>query len=105
MKKGVRRKYDKEFKMMVVNLCQSGRIAREVAEEMDLDRSMVQRWVREYHTFDGNSFQGNGNPVMTTEQEEIARLKAELRQAQIERDILKKAVSIFSKSDNKNFNL
>ena len=38
---------------------------------------------------------------MTEEQKEIVRLKKELRDAQIERDILKKAVSIFSKSDGK----
>jgi len=38
---------------------------------------------------------------MTEEQKEIARLKKELRDAQLERDILKKAVSIFSKNDGK----
>jgi len=38
---------------------------------------------------------------MTEEQKEITRLKKELRNAQIERDILKKAVSIFSKNDGK----
>jgi transposase len=105
MRGKVRRKYDKEFKTMVVNLCLSGRKSIEVALEMDLDRSMVQRWVREYNTYKDNSFKGNGNPVMTVEQEEIARLKAELHQAQMDRDILKKVVSIFSKSDSKNFNL
>jgi len=105
MKGKVRKKYDKEFKTMVVNLCLSGRQSKEVALEMDLDRSMVQRWVREYNTYNDNSFKGNGNAVMTSEQEEIAHLKAELHRAQTERDILKKAVSIFSKSDSKNFNL
>lgn len=91
--------------MMVVNLCISGRQTSEVASEMDLDRSMVQRWVREYREYDKNSFKGNGNSVMTSEQEEIAKLRKELHQAQIERDILKKAVSIFSRSDSKNLNL
>jgi transposase len=38
---------------------------------------------------------------MTDEQKEIARLKKELRDARLERDILKKAVSIFSKSDGR----
>jgi len=38
---------------------------------------------------------------MTEEQKEIALLKKELRDAQLERDILKKAVSIFSRSDGK----
>ena len=100
-----RRRYDKEFKLMVVNLCLSGRKPSDVAKEMDLSPSMVQRWIREYNKYEGNSFQGNGNPVRTAEEEEIARLKAELRQTQIERDILKKAVSIFSRSDSRNTNL
>jgi len=38
---------------------------------------------------------------MTEEQKEIARLKKELRDAQLECDILKKAVSIFSRNDGK----
>jgi len=104
MNKKVRRKYDKEFKMMVVNLCLSGKQSKDIAAEMDLDRRMVQRWVREYQQYEDNSFKGNGHPVLTSEEAEIARLRKELRQAQIERDILKKAVSIFSKSDSKDLN-
>ena len=42
---------------------------------------------------------------MTDEEKEIARLKAELKEAQLERDILKKAISIFSKSDKKSSDL
>ena len=38
-------------------------------------------------------------------EKEIARLKAALKDAQLERDILKKAISIFSKSDKKSFDL
>ena len=72
---------------------------------MGLDSAMVSRWVREYNKFDDNSFKGNGNPVRTSLEEENAQLRKELRQAQTERDILKKAVSIFSKSDSKNMNL
>jgi transposase-like protein len=91
MKGKVRKKYDKEFKLMVVNLCLSGRNAKELAFEMDLDRSMVQRWVREYNTYSDSCFKGNGNAVMTVEQKEIARLAVELKQTQIERDIFKKS--------------
>jgi transposase len=40
---------------------------------------------------------------MTEDQREIARLKKELRNAEIERDILKKAVSIFSGTPMDNF--
>jgi transposase len=42
---------------------------------------------------------------MTDEEREIAQLKKQLREAQLERDILKKAISIFSKGDGKYSNL
>ncbi|QZE15505.1 hypothetical protein K4L44_06650 [Halosquirtibacter laminarini] len=90
---------------MAVNLCLSGKSTSEVASDMDLDRRMVYRWINEHSQFKENSFKGNDNRVRTSEQEEIKALKAELRKTQIERDILKKAVSIFSKSDSTNMNL
>jgi transposase len=53
---------------------------------------------------EGNSFPGNGKKKMTAEESEIARLQKELAEIRMERDILKKAVGIFSKSDGKFFN-
>ncbi len=41
---------------------------------------------------------------MTEEESEISQLKKELADTRMERDILKKAVGIFSKSDGKYFN-
>jgi len=96
-----RRSFDKEFKQMSVNLCLTGKPTREVAEELGLRPELVRRWNREYEQFQEGSFSGHGNANLTDEQKEIARLKKELKNAQIERDILKKAVSIFSKGDDK----
>jgi transposase len=39
--------------------------------------------------------------ILTEAEQELARVKKELRETQMERDILKKAVSIFSRSDGK----
>ena len=50
----------------------------------------------------GSSFPGRVNPKMTDEQKEIALLKKQLKDTEMERDILKKAIGIFSKSDSKN---
>ena len=96
-----RRQFDKEFKLKAVNLCYAGKSTREVAEELGLRTELVTRWKREYNQFKEGSFSGHGNINMTEDQKEIVRLKKELREAQLERDILKKAVSIFSKGDNK----
>jgi transposase len=66
---------------------------------------LIYRWKKEFSKYDSNSFPGRGVAKMTDEQREIARLKAALKDAELERDILKKAVSIFSKSDKKGFGL
>jgi transposase len=96
-----RRKFDKEFKEMTVNLCLSGKSTREVSEELDIRQELIRRWKREFEQYQEGSFSGHGNANMTAEQKEISKLKKELREAQLERDILKKAVSIFSKGDSK----
>ena len=96
-----RRTYDKEFKMMAVNLCNTGKPTKEVAQELGVSRDLVNRWRREYEASGNNSFSGNGNEQLTEEQAEIAHLKKQLKEAREERDILKKAVGIFSENGGK----
>ena len=96
-----RRKFDREYKQMVVELANTREDISALAVELDLRADLIYRWKREALANLGASFPGQGNKTMTDEQKEIARLKKELRDAQLERDILKKAVSIFSRSDGK----
>ena len=86
---------------MAVNLCHSGKSSKEVAEELGIRTELVRRWKREHEQYREGSFSGHGNANMTSEQKEIAKLKRELKETQLERDILKKAVGIFSRNDNK----
>ncbi len=55
--------------------------------------------------FGKNSFPGKGIPKLTDDQKEIANLKKRLKDIELENEILKKAVSIFSTSDKKNIGL
>lgn len=96
-----RRKFDKEFKLMTVSLCNAGKPIKEVAKELGIRSEIVRRWRRELEGKASGSFSGHGNPGFTLEQQEIAKLKKQLRETELEREILKKAVSIFSKSDGK----
>ena len=100
-----RRKFDREFKQMVIELSNSRKNFAALASELDISPDLIYRWRREATTHLEASFPGRGNKILTEEQKEIALLKKELRDAQIERDILKKAVSIFSKNDGKYSNL
>ena len=94
-----RRSFDKAFKEMAVELVLSGKSRQEVASDLGIRADLLTRWKREYQSHKNGRFPGKGKPIQSAEQAEIARLKKELREAQLERDILKKAVRIFSKSD------
>ena len=100
-----RQKYDREFKQKAVELSFARGNAREIADELGIRAELLYRWRREYQKYQNNSFPGKGKPKMTDLEKEVARLQKELRDAKMERDILKKAVSIFSKSDGKSTNL
>ncbi len=98
-----RKFYDPELKRKAVELSLARDNVREVAEELGIKADLLYRWRREQKAFAHNSFPGKGNPKLTDEQKKIARLKKELADAKMERDILKKAIGIFSVSDKKSF--
>ena len=100
-----RQKYEREFKQKAVELSYARGNAKEIAEELGILPELLYRWRREFQQYDKNSFPGRGKPKMTDLERENARLQRELRDAKMERDILKKAVSIFSRSDGKSTNL
>lgn len=99
-----RKKYDREFKQKAVELSYARGNAKEIAEELDILPELLYRWRREFQQYEHNSFPGKGKAKMTDLERENALLKKELRDAKMERDILKKAVSIFSRSDGKSTN-
>jgi transposase len=73
--------------------------------ELGVRSELVSRWKREYKANREGSFSGHRNSVRTDAEKEIARLKKELKETLIERDILKNAASILSRSDSKNTSL
>ncbi len=98
MKKG-RRTFTKEFKTNAVELSYSRANVVELANELAIRPELLYRWRSEFASYNVKSFPGNGKAKQTEEESENARLKKELAEMRMERDILKKAVSIFSKSD------
>ena len=98
----IRRKFSKEQKLEIVKQSlEEGVTVKSVAERFDISDAMLYNWRSKYLKYKDDSFSGHGNKTMTAEQRENARLKKELKEAQLERDILKKAISIFSKGDSK----
>lgn len=101
MSKKERRKYDLVFKTMAVELHKSGKSSTTVGNELGIGPDLVRRWTREFQENGANSFPGNGKQNLSVEQKEIQDLRKALKEAEMERDILKKAVSIFSKGDSR----
>tara|TARA_B100001063_G_C16405979_1_gene377120 strand:- start:69 stop:383 length:315 start_codon:yes stop_codon:yes gene_type:complete len=99
------RTYTNEFKRNAVELTYIRGNVKEVSQELDLHSSVLHRWRKELKGYGKNSFPGRGIPKMTDDQKEIARLRRQIKDIELERDILKKAISIFFKSDRKSTNL
>ncbi|ALL07090.1 transposase [Pedobacter sp. PACM 27299] len=96
-----RKAYPKEFKLMSVELSNSRNDLTALAKELDIQVSLLYRWRKELSNKQSTSFPGNGKVILTETEQKLARLEKELRETQMERDILKKAISIFSRSDSK----
>ncbi len=92
----VKRKHSNDFKLMIVELLQSGQSVEQVSSEYDLNGSMIRKWRKSYESPSGKF---TVKQELSTEQLRVKELEKELRDVKMERDILKKAVSIFSKSD------
>ena len=100
-----RKQFDRAFKLRAVELSYERENIKDLAIELGIRPGLLYRWRREFGTHAGKSFPGKGKQAQTQEEAEIARLKKELAEATMERDILKKAVSIFSRSDGKSTRL
>ncbi len=98
--------YTKEFKHKAVELSYAKGSLKQTCKDLDISLSSLSRWRHELKQYgNNNSFPGKGNLKLTDQEREIIALKKELQDALLENEILKKAVSIFSKSDKKNINL
>jgi len=87
-----RRQFTNEFKLEAVRLAERGEVpVAQVARELDLNETVLRRWMGLYGKRAG------ANRLTPEEHDELIRLRREVRRVTEERDILKRAVSIFSK--------
>ncbi|PTX17325.1 transposase [Halanaerobium congolense] len=95
---GKRRTYTEEFKRDAVELnISSDKNCTEIAEDLGINYNNLIRWRKKYRNNGELAFPGKGNQKLTSEKQKIKNLEDELKETKLERDILKKAVAIFSK--------
>ncbi len=91
-----RQTYSKEFKLDAIALVREQNYSTaEAARNLELPPQILGRWIKEAENDDGHAFRGNGK--LTPEQEEIRKLKAQVKRLEMEREILKKATVFFAK--------
>jgi transposase len=91
----VLKQYSRDFKIEAVRLLEtSGKSASELERELGIGKGNLSRWRRKLAEDDQGAFPGHGR--LPPEQEEFRRLKRENEILRQERDILKKAIAIFS---------
>ncbi len=89
---GTRRQFTEEFKRDAVQMLLDGHSASSIVERLGLSgTNLLYRWKREQLAESG--------PVASALDARVIQLEAELRRVERERDILKKALAIFSRSE------
>ncbi len=93
-----RRRYDADFKKNAVHLTNDPtRKVAEVAANLGISKDLLYSWRRQLQEQGSIAFPGNGKEALTEEEKKIRDLEKKLRDTEMERDILKKAVHIFSR--------
>src|SRR5450755_1779845 len=90
----VRRTFTPQFKKDALGLVNGGRSVTEVARDLGIARSLLQRWKEQMEGRGGEP--GSGKSTTGTDAEDVRALLQKLRDVTEERDILKKALAYFA---------
>lgn len=91
-----RKSYPREFKIETVKLVVAGKeTVPQLAEDLGIHPNTIYKWVNKYSEKPADAFPGKGN--LAPDAALLRELQRENERLRMERDILKKAVAIFSK--------
>ena len=93
-----RRTFDQQFKVDAVRMvAESGTSIAEVARNLGISRNQLDRWIKQLQGKKSPqaAFPGNGN--LGADKKELEELRRELARVKEEREILKKAMAVFSR--------
>ena len=97
--KGKKRRFDRDFKISAVKMVtEGGHKVAEVARSLGIDQNQLYLWKKKLSNEGDKAFPGKGHLS------DLAELRRKLREVEMERDILKKAVGIFSKPTDNGLN-
>lgn len=102
----LRKKFTREERLEIVKQSfEADTQVSQLADRYGISTNTLTNWRRKFREAQGIEPAGQGIKIMSDEERRIARLERQLREVRLERDILKKAIGIFSKNDGKSINL
>lgn len=87
--------YPAEFRQQIIEMARAGRTPTELSREFGCSAQTIINWVAQAAIDAGKPLSGMDGPS-TAEREELSRLRRQVRQLQMERDILAKATAWFA---------
>jgi transposase len=93
MPRRTRRAYAPEFRRQMVDLVRAGRSPDELAKEFEPTAKSIRDWVAQADRDGGRRADG----LTSAEREELVRLRREVKQLKLEREILSKAAAWFAR--------
>jgi transposase len=88
--------YSREFREQMVELVRAGRSPEELAEEFEPSAHSIRKWVKQADLDQGIRSDG----LSSEERDELRRLRREVKQLKVEREILKKAAAWFARESS-----
>ena len=88
------KKYSREFKIEAVQLLNAGKSAAQVAKDLGVSDVTLAHWKKKLAAEPEHAFPGKGN--MLPQDAELRRLQREVARLRMEKEILKKAIAMFS---------
>ncbi|WP_279357199.1 transposase [Methylobacterium indicum] len=88
--------YPAEFRRQIFELVSAGRDLTDLARESEPSAQAIQNWVAQTDRTEDRC-EAKAETLTAGEREELTRLRREVRQLRLERDILSKAVACFAR--------
>jgi transposase len=86
--------YTREFKVEAVQLLNGGQSLAQVSKDLSVSEASLCKWRNQLKAEPANAFPGKGN--MLPQDAELRRLQRENERLRMEKEILKKAIAMFS---------
>ena len=99
MTKKIRRKHSDQFKQDAISMVvDNGGKITEIARRLDISPSLLGKWVRNQKSPEPKSDSDEQSYEMMAE--ELAKLRKEVKELRMEKEILKKATAFFAKESS-----